>query len=87
MPEHELTAEQWLEYGYKRGYCGPPVCVMHDGVPASEKEAWLLDDNEDPCIHILRLYEDEETKTEVEKEHSPSVWRANNRGWTQTTLG
>ena len=82
MNETEMTAEQWLEYGYKRGFCGPPVCAMHDGVPASEGEAFLLDDNDDPCIHVLRLYEDEEMKTAVEKEHAPSVWRASNRGWT-----
>lgn len=82
MPEHEFTAEQWLEYGYKRGYCGPPVCVMHDGLPTSEGEAFLLDGDDDPCMHIIRLYEDLEMKAEVEKEHAPSVWRASNRGWT-----
>jgi hypothetical protein len=29
----------------------------------------------DPCIHIIRMYEDEQHKTEVEKEHAPSEWR------------
>jgi hypothetical protein len=82
MTDINMSAEEWLEYGYKKGFCGPPVCAMHDGLPASESEAWALDENDDPCIHVLRLYEDLDVKSSVEKEHSPSVWRASNRGWT-----
>jgi hypothetical protein len=29
----------------------------------------------DPCIHIIRLYEDEDHAKAVEDAHSPSVWR------------
>jgi hypothetical protein len=38
--------------------------------------------NEDePCVHIVRLYESTEMKKAVEESHSPSVWRASNKGW------
>jgi hypothetical protein len=36
----------------------------------------------DPCVHVLRLYEDETTKKAVEENHSPSVWRATNSGFS-----
>jgi hypothetical protein len=29
----------------------------------------------DPCVHIIRLYEDIDDKKEVEENHSPSLWR------------
>jgi hypothetical protein len=45
-----------------------------------EDESYSIGD-EDPCIHILRLYEDLETKKAVEENHSPSVWRATNSGF------
>ena len=34
----------------------------------------------DPCIHIIRLYEDDIHKKAVEANHEPSTWRATNRG-------
>jgi hypothetical protein len=33
----------------------------------SDRELDMWDDGEDPCIHILRLYEDPKTMEEVEK--------------------
>ena len=78
--EVAMTAEEWLEYGFKHGYCGPPVCVMHDGIPATESEAFMLED-ENPCIYILRLYENSATKSEVERQHDPSISEAARRGW------
>ena len=70
--------EDWLLAGVKNGWCGPPVCSTHDGLPMSEEE--YDDNNQDACIHILRLYEDRKTKKAVEKAHLPSVWRATDRG-------
>jgi hypothetical protein len=31
-------------------------------------------------VHVIRLYEDLDQKAGVEENHSPSVWRASNRG-------
>lgn len=56
------------------GWCGPPVCSTHDGVPMSEAE-YEDECGFDACIHIIRLYQDAETKKQVEADHSPSRWR------------
>jgi hypothetical protein len=71
--------EQWMMHGYQQGWCGPPVCAIHDGVPMSQEEEESLDE---PCVHIIRLYEDQENRNAVEGDHSPSSWRATNRGWS-----
>ena len=76
----ELSFHDWLEQGYSRGWIGPPICDTHDGTPISSSEFAQFEDGGDPCIHIIRLYEDAETKEAVERDHSPSVWRASNQG-------
>jgi hypothetical protein len=76
-----MDFEEWLKFGFDQGWCGPAVCETHDGVPLSEKEAEEFEES-DPCIHIIRLYEDAEHKLEVEDAHAASVWRATNRGYS-----
>jgi hypothetical protein len=75
----KINFNEWLQEGLTNGFCGPAICYPHDGLPmtANEDESYSIGD-EDPCIHILRLYEDKETKAAVEEYHSPSVWRATN---------
>jgi hypothetical protein len=75
-----IDFEAWLRTGYENGWIGVPVCETHDGVPMSEAEDAEFSDGGDPCIHILRLYDDAAHKASVEEGHSPSVWRASNRG-------
>lgn len=75
-----MDFEAWLQFGIDNGWAGPPVCETHDGLPMSDGESTAFENGEDPCIHIIRLYEDGETKASVEADHSPSVWRATNRG-------
>lgn len=70
-----MSYEEWIELGMKEGWCGPPVCSTHDGVPMSEDEEVDFDDGGDPCIHIVRMYESLEIRDAVEENHSPSVWR------------
>lgn len=69
-----MNFDEWVKYGLDNKWCGPAVCYTHDGLPTSEAE-----DNEfeeaDPCLHIIRLYEDEQQKEAVEQNHSPSLWR------------
>jgi len=74
-----MTFDEWLKVGFDNGWVGAPVCETHDGLPLSEAEDKAFE-TDDPCIHILRLYDTLEHKIEVEENHSPSIWRASNRG-------
>jgi hypothetical protein len=76
----EKTFDEWLQEGISNGFVGPAICYTHDGLPLSEQEDEEFEEG-DPCIHILRLYEDRETKNAVEENHSPSTWRASNAGF------
>ncbi len=74
-----LEFDEWLAIGMSKSWIGPPVCYMHDGLPTSEDEDNMMDNGEDPCFHILRLYEDEMHRLTIEMNHSPSQWRRS--GW------
>jgi hypothetical protein len=78
MIKDNKTFDEWLQEGLDLKFCGPAICYPHDGLPLTNEEEQEFDDGGDPCIHILRLYEDEETKLAIEENHSPSVWRATN---------
>ena len=78
-----MNFEEWLKKGYEMGWIGPPICQTHDGIPLTSEEDAEFDGGNDPCVHVLRLYEDKSIKESVEENHSPSVWRASNRGLTK----
>ena len=69
-----ISFDEWMAIGITNGWCGPPVCYTHDGVPMSEYEENEFEES-DPCLHIVRLYEDDEAMRAVESNHSPSSWR------------
>jgi len=71
----DLTFEDWMTYGIEKGWCGPPVCYTHDGLPMSEQEYAEFDEGQDPCTHVVRMYEDIDMKKSIEENHSPSQWR------------
>lgn len=50
-----MTYEEWLDYGYRRGYCTSPFCDTHDGAPYTADEFEALDRGEDPCVVALRV--------------------------------
>lgn len=75
--ERKMEFTEWMKIGIENGWCGPPVCYTHDGMPMSEKEDAQWADGDDSCLHIIRLYEDAEHKSEIEDAHSPSTWRNN----------
>jgi hypothetical protein len=45
----------WLEEGLRAGYCSEVVCSTHDGMPFTEAE--YEDDDGDPCIPAVRVFE------------------------------
>jgi hypothetical protein len=71
----DLAFDEWISYGIEKGWCGPPVCYTHDGLPMSEQEYAEFDEGQDPCSHIVRMYEDIDMKKSIEENHSPSQWR------------
>lgn len=78
--ELDITFEQWFRYGLKKSFCGPPICVEHDGYPTTEEEdQWWEHHGESPCFSMVRLYADELERLLVEQHHSPSLWRRS--GW------
>ena len=68
-----MSQSEWLELGLRSGWCGPAVCVIHDGVPSTLEE----DEDEfgEPCIPMVRLYADAVERAAVEENHAPSLWR------------
>jgi hypothetical protein len=74
-----MTYDEWIALGIINGWTGPAVCYTHDGLPTTQAEDEEFEMG-DPCIHILRLYDDAEVKQAVQENHSPSVWRATNNG-------
>jgi hypothetical protein len=71
MSSAENDFDTWITHGIEAGYCGPPVCYTHDGIPTTAAE----DEDDEPCLHVIRLYPDEETRAGVEENHSPTIWR------------
>lgn len=74
-----MKQDEWIEIGVKRGWCSPPICEPHDGTPMSKEEAEQFEEGQDPCIHLLRLYNNDEHRREVEEFSSQAVWRK--AGW------
>lgn len=70
-----MTFNEWLQIGINNRWCGPAICDTHDGMPLTEDESEMMWDGQDPCIHIIRLYETPEHADSIEESHSPSMWR------------
>ena len=77
-----MNYQKWIRIGYKNGWCGPPVCAIHDDISMSAVEEELLYEGDEPCIHIVRMYPDDITRLNIEDNHAPSVWRAVDQGLT-----
>jgi hypothetical protein len=75
MPRAAIDFDTWINQGIEGGWCGPAVCLPHDGLPMSLEEEAEGDAGWDPCLHVIRLYPDEHTRKGVEANHSPSTWR------------
>jgi hypothetical protein len=66
----------WLAYGIKYGWVSEPVCATHDEVPARIWEEMEIDAGLDPCIWVMRMWEDGKPDDGDEiQEPSPDVNR------------
>lgn len=74
----QMSFDEWLQHGITQGYCGPPVCSTHDGTPCTAAEEAEFEEGYDPCITVIRPYEDAQVKKAVESCHAPSTWRRTN---------
>lgn len=68
-----MDYQEWFSIGREQGFISPTICSTHDGIPMSDEEMNEFENGDDPCIHILRLYETKEKRDEVEK--NVPVWR------------
>lgn len=69
-----MDYQEWLAEGQRNGWIGPSVCYTHDGIPMSADEEDEFEEG-DPCLFMLRVYNDVPHKLAVEVNHSPSQWR------------
>ena len=49
---------EWVAEGIRQGWCSEPVCGTHDGTPLRPDEETAFDDGDDPCVAIVRLWND-----------------------------
>lgn len=77
-PSPDSNIESWMYSGWLRGWAGPPVCSMCDGVPVTEDEA-----EDGACVYVIRMYSTPGERKSVEGDHAPSLWRASSRGWVR----
>lgn len=47
---------EWIAYGVQQGWISEPVCYHHDTLPTTDIEAEEMDEGDDPCINIIRIW-------------------------------
>lgn len=58
MDEYIQALKQWLEEGYKQGFCTKVYCQTHDGFDSEDSEIVqeLIDEYDfDYCWHVVRV--------------------------------
>lgn len=48
----------WLAYGMNQGWVSDPKCISHSEIPVRNWEQMEFDVGMDPCLLVLRLWED-----------------------------
>ena len=62
-----MTFDEWLAIGRQNKWVSEPVCDIHGDFPMTRQEVIDLDEGEDNCFHVLRLYEKPEHCDEAEE--------------------
>jgi hypothetical protein len=76
--------DEWIEYGFEQGFCSPPVCATHDGIPTSRVEDEEADDGIDGCWWVVRLYDDAAHRKAIEENIFTVTYRLTELGWKAT---
>ena len=54
-----MNIHEWLEYGRTRGWCSEVTCDTHQGIPFTDAEIDAMEEGDDRCCYVVRLYEEE----------------------------
>lgn len=65
----------WLRHGLLKKWISPPACYSHDGIGMLPEEDDAFENGDDPCIWLIRVYEDERMADDLEENHAPYGWR------------
>ena len=60
-----MDFETWLKHGKENDWCSSVICYTHTGPPTSLNEDTQFGDGFDPCIYIVRIYENEDQSASV----------------------
>lgn len=52
-----MNMGEWLDYGIEKGFCSDTSCNTHDGVEGTDEENAAWEAGEDPCQHVVRLWD------------------------------
>lgn len=63
-----MKLHDWIAIGREHGFCSAVTCETHDGIPMSDKEYAQFDNGDDPCVLAVRIYTEDTTMEDVERE-------------------
>lgn len=68
MDNNERTKRlrAWIADGLRQGFCTPPGCYWHDGVPLTADDELVLNGDDEICVYVMRVCFRENEQTEVE---------------------
>lgn len=55
---NSISFPEWINLGVKNGWTSDIVCYTHDGPQMTDEEVELWDDGQDPCMFMVRVWED-----------------------------
>jgi hypothetical protein len=52
-----MDFNEWMKFGYEKGWISDVFCNTHDGGPLTDDEQQEWDEGEDPCMFCVRVNE------------------------------
>lgn len=53
----DLEFDEWMKFGFDKGWISDVFCDTHDGAPMSEEEMNDWDEGGDPCSFHVKVIE------------------------------